>query len=68
MKELFEPFGEIDYVDIHRDPQTGACKGYAFIQYNDPEKAKSAVSAMHNLTITNNQKIGVQLITIQQKG
>jgi RNA recognition motif-containing protein len=55
-------------VDIHRDPQTGACKGYAFIQYNDPEKAKAAVQAMNGLTITNNQKIGVQLITIQQKG
>ena len=68
LKELFDPFGEIDYVDIHRDPQTGACKGYAFIQYVDPEKAKVAVKQMNNLTVTGNQKIGVQLMTLQQKG
>lgn len=33
LKELFGPFGHIDYVDIHRDPLTGRCKGFAFIQY-----------------------------------
>jgi RNA-binding protein 23/39 len=68
LKELFEPFGEIDYVDIHRDPQTGQCKGYAFIQYVDPEKAKVAAKEMNNLTVTGNQKITVQIVTLQQKG
>ncbi len=36
LKELFDPFGQIEYVDIHRDPQTGMCKGFAFIQYVNP--------------------------------
>ncbi len=67
MKELFEPFGEIEYVDIHRDPQTGVCKGFAFIQYVDPEKAKVAVKQMNGLQI-GNQKISVQIMTVQQKG
>jgi RNA-binding protein 39 len=49
LKELFEPFGEIEYVDIHRDPQTGKCKGFAFIQYVNPEKAKVAVKQMNGL-------------------
>jgi RNA-binding protein 39 len=49
LKELFEPFGEIEYVDIHRDPQTGMCKGFAFIQYHDMEKAKLAVKDMDGL-------------------
>ena len=31
LRELFEPFGEIDFVDTHRDPLTNKCKGYAFI-------------------------------------
>ena len=35
LKEIFEPFGNIDYVDIHRDPETGMCKGFAFIQYSN---------------------------------
>ncbi len=40
---MFEPFGPIDYVDIHRDPMTGKCKGFAFIQYSSTNDAKTAV-------------------------
>lgn len=68
LQDLFQPFGQIDYVDIHRDPQTGVCKGYAFLQYTDPQNAKKAVRDMNGLTVTNGQKIGVQLVTIRQKG
>ena len=55
-------------MDIHRDPQTGHCKGYAFIQYVDPEKAKIAVKEMNGLVVTGNQKIGVQMVQIKEKG
>ena len=51
LKELFDPFGEIEYVDIHRDPQTGKSKGYAFIQYVDIERARQAVKDMNGLEI-----------------
>ena len=43
LKDLFAPFGHINYVDIHRDPQTGKCKGFAFIQYESTDHAKNAV-------------------------
>ncbi|MCB0369273.1 MAG: hypothetical protein KDD45_07400 [Bdellovibrionales bacterium] len=68
LKNWFEPFGEIEYVDIHRDPQTGICKGYAFIQFVDPEEGKKAVSALNGFKITGNQKIGVHLHTVKEKG
>ena len=55
-------------MDIHRDPQTGQCKGYAFIQYVDTERAKVAVKEMNGLAVTGSQKIGVQLKTISQRG
>ena len=32
IKQVFEPFGELDFVDLHRDPVTGRSKGYAFVQ------------------------------------
>ena len=32
IKQVFEPFGELDFVDLHRDPMTGRSKGYAFLQ------------------------------------
>jgi RNA recognition motif-containing protein len=43
------------------------CKGFAFIQYQDMEKAKLAVKDMDGLSIRN-QKIGVKLINVAQKG
>lgn len=67
LKELFDPFGEIDYVDIHRDPQTGKCKGYAFIQYSSTECAKAAVKQMNGLTVAG-QKISVQTVSVVQRG
>lgn len=33
IKQVFEPFGELEFVDLHRDPMTGRSKGYAFVQY-----------------------------------
>ena len=67
MKELFEPFGQIDYVDIHRDPMTGKCKGFAFIQYSSTNDAKTAVREMNNLPI-GGQKITVQTVSTVHKG
>jgi RNA-binding proteins (RRM domain) len=32
---VFEPFGDLEFVDLHRDPMTGRSKGYAFVQCVD---------------------------------
>ena len=32
IRQVFEPFGELEFVDLHRDPVTGRSKGYAFVQ------------------------------------
>ena len=36
IKQVFEPFGALDFVDLHKDPVTGRSKGYAFVQYVFP--------------------------------
>ncbi|CAG8627875.1 12203_t:CDS:2 [Acaulospora colombiana] len=33
IRQVFEPFGELEFVDLHRDPATGRSKGYCFLQY-----------------------------------
>ena len=33
IRQVFEPFGELEFVDLHRDPVTGRSKGYAFVQW-----------------------------------
>ena len=33
IQQVFEPFGELEFVDLHKDSATGRSKGYAFVQY-----------------------------------
>jgi hypothetical protein len=46
IKQVFEPFGELEFVDLHKDPMTGRSKGYAFVQYKRAEDAKMALEQM----------------------
>lgn len=32
VRQVFQPFGAIDSVELHRDPVTNKSKGYAFVQ------------------------------------
>lgn len=47
LKDPFQAFGHIQKIDINRDPMTGRCKGFAFIQYSQVEHARNAVKAMN---------------------
>ena len=31
LRSIFNEFGEVESIDIYRDPQTGLCRGYAFV-------------------------------------
>ena len=46
IKQVFEPFGELEFVDLHKDPVTGRSKGYAFVQYKRSEDARMALEQM----------------------
>lgn len=51
LKNVFSPFGDIELVDIHRDPYSGKCKGYAFIQYIRQDDAKAAINKMNGFIL-----------------
>ncbi|KAJ9477003.1 putative Polyadenylate-binding protein, cytoplasmic and nuclear (putative), partial [Pseudozyma hubeiensis] len=51
VKKVFEPFGEIEYVDLHREPGTGKSKGFCFIQFKEPEDAKKALEQMNGFDL-----------------
>ena len=53
LKELFSPFGEIEFVDLHRDISTGKSKGFAFIQYKNANDAKEAINKMNGFLLRN---------------
>jgi RNA-binding protein 39 len=51
IKQVFEPFGELEFVDLHKDPMTGRSKGYAFVQYKRAEDAKMALEQMEGFEL-----------------
>ncbi|KAJ3758664.1 hypothetical protein EV361DRAFT_955797 [Lentinula raphanica] len=65
IKQVFEPFGPLEFVDLHRDPMTGRSKGYAFVQYKRAEDAKMALEQMEGFELAGRQ---LRVNTVHEKG
>jgi len=65
IRQVFEPFGELDFVDLHRDPATGKSKGYCFVQYKQPDDAKMALEQMEGFELAGRQ---LRVNTVHEKG
>ncbi|XP_020591019.1 RNA-binding protein 39-like isoform X2 [Phalaenopsis equestris] len=51
LKQVFEPFGAVELVQLPLDPETGHCKGFGFVQFARLEDAKAAQSLNGQLEI-----------------
>ncbi|RUS20336.1 hypothetical protein BC937DRAFT_95466 [Endogone sp. FLAS-F59071] len=51
LKQIFEPFGPLEFVNLHKDPETGRSRGFAFIQYKNGEDAKQALEKMNGFEL-----------------
>ena len=47
LRSIFSPFGEIDLIDMPRDPITLKSKGYCFIQFRKVSQAQAAIASMN---------------------
>ncbi|KAK1233049.1 Phosphatidylinositol-3-phosphatase SAC1 [Marasmius sp. AFHP31] len=65
IKQVFEPFGPLEYVDLHRDPMTGRSKGYAFVQYKRADHAKMALEQMEGFELAGR---ALRVNTVHEKG
>jgi RNA-binding protein 39 len=65
IKQVFEPFGELEFVDLHRDPMTGRSKGYAFVQYKRGDDAKMALEQMEGFELAGRT---LRVNTVHEKG
>ncbi|ORY96849.1 hypothetical protein BCR43DRAFT_492371 [Syncephalastrum racemosum] len=60
IRQIFEPFGPLDFVNLHKDPETGRSKGYAFIQYKNAADGKQALEKMNGFDLAGrNLKVGL---------
>ncbi|GMH01403.1 hypothetical protein Nepgr_003242 [Nepenthes gracilis] len=44
LRQIFEPFGPVELVQLPLDIETGQCKGFGFVQFAHDEHAKAAQS------------------------
>ncbi|KAM0750764.1 splicing factor, CC1-like protein [Meredithblackwellia eburnea MCA 4105] len=60
IRQVFQPFGEVDVVDLHKDPVTGKSKGYAFVQFKNAKDAAQALEKMNNFELAGREiKVGL---------
>lgn len=59
LKALFAPFGPIQYCNLVLDKETGASKGFGFIEMPKPADAKVAIKSLNN-KIVDGAKIRVK--------
>uniref|UniRef100_A0A0C9S7S7 TSA: Wollemia nobilis Ref_Wollemi_Transcript_12845_2365 transcribed RNA sequence n=1 Tax=Wollemia nobilis TaxID=56998 RepID=A0A0C9S7S7_9CONI len=51
LRQVFEPFGTVELVQLPTDPETGQCKGFGFVQFARLEDARAAQSLNGQLEI-----------------
>ncbi|XP_070678665.1 uncharacterized protein [Malus domestica] len=51
LREIFEPFGPVELVQLPLDLETGQCKGFGFVQFAHLEHARAAQSLNGKLEI-----------------
>lgn len=60
IRPIFDAFGELDFIELHKDPATGDSKGFGFVQYKNEADAHSALSQLNGLEIAGqNIKVGL---------
>ncbi|KAJ8467324.1 hypothetical protein OPV22_029876 [Ensete ventricosum] len=52
LRQIFEPFGPVEFVQLPLDLETGHCRGYGFVQFAQLEHAKAAQSLNGKLNIS----------------
>merc|ERR1711959_295513 len=65
----FSPFGEIEFIDLHRDPYTNKCQGFAFVQFKNASEAREAMTAMNGFQLAGKElKVGIATSDMQLDG
>ena len=47
LREIFEPYGEVESARTISDRETGQSRGFGFVEMANAEEAQSAISALH---------------------
>jgi cold-inducible RNA-binding protein len=60
LQELFAKVGDVNTIDIVRDPATGQARGFAFVEMSSVESAERAITEL------NGQQVGGRNLTVNE--
>ncbi|KAM7274749.1 hypothetical protein ACFE04_016615 [Oxalis oulophora] len=63
LRQIFEPFGTVELVQLPLDLETGQCKGFGFVQFAHLEHTKAAQSALNGKLEIAGRTIKVSSVT-----
>uniref|UniRef100_A0A7S4DX10 RRM domain-containing protein n=1 Tax=Lotharella globosa TaxID=91324 RepID=A0A7S4DX10_9EUKA len=67
LRPVFETFGPLDFIDLHKDPATGISRGFGFVQYKKAADAKTALTNLNGLEIAG-RAIKVGMVETKSEG
>ena len=47
LRQLFEPYGEVDTINLITDKYTGQSRGFGFVEMPNSAAAKAAIQGLH---------------------
>ncbi|BFZ63124.1 Phosphatidylinositol-3-phosphatase SAC1 [Saitoella coloradoensis] len=51
LRTVFEPFGQLEFVQLQKEHDTGRSRGYGFVQYQEPSSARDALEKMNGFEL-----------------
>lgn len=63
IREFFTPFGDIDAIELPKDPYTGKNRGHAIVEFATHKSAQLAAESMDGFDFTDGQKLKVSILS-----
>lgn len=51
LQAVFEPFGDLEFVSLQKDSESGRSRGYGFVQFKDAAHAREALEKMNGFDL-----------------
>lgn len=63
IRQFFSPFGQIDAIELPKDPYTGKNRGHSIVEFSSHKEARIAAQSMNGFELMHGQKLKVNILT-----